>query len=181
MYHLLHVCPTPTKHVLLTPERTGRKCRTNSETTRTLVSEFKEHLFVYTPPHCSTGYPLSFALPFGTMPKTSRAVRNTTPDIVRVRGRYRVGKPLGSGTFGMFVLRSYRMRYSDLYRKCLLRKGHQDWGRCSLETRGRSRLEFKSCARIQRLSGYFRTLRDPQGVLVREGRTVSCPCPRSPW
>jgi hypothetical protein len=43
-----------------------------------------------------------FALPFGAMPGPSR---NTTPYIVRVRGRYRVGKPLGFRTFGAFVLR----------------------------------------------------------------------------
>ncbi len=34
--------------------------------------------------------------------------QNTTLDIVRVRGRYRVGKPLGSGAFGTFILRSPR-------------------------------------------------------------------------
>jgi hypothetical protein len=32
--------------------------------------------------------------------------KNTTLEIVWVCGRYQVGKPLGSGTFGTFILRS---------------------------------------------------------------------------
>jgi hypothetical protein len=134
-----------------------------------------------TTPTCSAHF--LFTLPFGAMLGPSCVVacaRNTTLEIVWVHGRYRVGKPLGSGTFDTFVLRSRRTRYSDLYRECLLRKRHQDWVRRSFETRGYSRLEFKSCARIQCLSGSFRTLRDPQGVLVWEGRTISCHCPRLP-
>jgi hypothetical protein len=65
-----------------------------------------------------------------------------------------------------FILRSRLIQYSNPYRECLLRKRHQDWARCSVETQGRSRLEFKSCAWIQCLSGYSRTLWDPHGVLV---------------
>jgi hypothetical protein len=172
--------PTPTKHVLLAHhfkrtnaiQKNSRRKETANKFWKQpcmLVSEFEVQLFIYTltTPTCLAHF--LFTLPFGAMLGPSCVVAcawNTTLEIVRVCGRYRVGKPLGSGTFGMFILRSCHTRYSDPYRECLLRKRHQDWARHSFETRGYSRLKFKSCTQIQCLSGSFRTLWDPQGVLV---------------
>ncbi|KAH9966393.1 kinase-like domain-containing protein [Russula dissimulans] len=40
-------------------------------------------------------------------PHTVAYGQNATPDIVRVHRRYRVGKPLGFGAFGTFIIRPY--------------------------------------------------------------------------
>ena len=63
------------------------------------------HLVAAHPPFCST----STSLPFSTMPQP-------TVDILWVCGRYQVGKPLGSGSFGTYMVRSCHTQYSDLIR-----------------------------------------------------------------
>ncbi|KAF8503826.1 kinase-like domain-containing protein [Russula emetica] len=64
--------------------------------------------FLHPQPHLFSGSASRFLFPllFGAMLGPSQVAysRNTTLDIVWVRGRYRVGKPLGSGSFGSVYL-----------------------------------------------------------------------------
>jgi hypothetical protein len=114
--------PTPTKHVLLAHRfKQTNAIQKNSERKETvnkfqkqpctLILEFEVQLFIYTPNNSTCSAHFLFTLPFGAMLGPSCVVayaQNTTPEIVQVRRRYRVRKPLGSGTFGTFVLRSRR-------------------------------------------------------------------------
>jgi hypothetical protein len=67
------------------------------------------------------------------------------PDFVRVDGRYRVGRLLGSGGSGAPDSLLELTYLSDFYRECLSGKRYQDRSRCCSEDRASELLSFKAC------------------------------------
>jgi hypothetical protein len=109
VYHSLYVC-SPHQH----PEELGKVTPNNSENNAHGWCRSLKHNISFI---LTTLYPHLFGgsltiLRFSAMLEPSHTVacaRDVTLDIVRVRGRYRVGKQLGSGAFGAFVIRPRRM------------------------------------------------------------------------
>ena len=71
---------------------------------RTLSLSLSSNPFTFVDYFPSKHTPTNFLFALGLMPGQHVAVAQTvTPDIVRVGGRYRMGKLLGAGTFGMSI------------------------------------------------------------------------------